>query len=552
MGGPSAVAADDKWGDKGRGGVAAAGGASAAGPGSVLGGDGMVKSVAAAAGAAAASVAAASKKNAGGVGKGADAKGGASRGVAVSRAGSKGGVGAPEPSGTSPSLLDGSVSVFGEGSLPMGMPPMPLSNDPGQYALTPRSEKAYHRLNQEFELLSANLVALAEQSPSSLFASSFSSPKVGLTPLASAGLGASGRNALVVPCLPKPTAPGSLEGKGKLPAAADNALSPNQVPTPGTSQAGADSELSGGQASSAQPASSGRKRDLKGNLSILIPENQAKPINQVVNDAGKSAAGGVQAANKGQRSARSGRGGGAGAGAGGVASSSGAAGVKKEEEGAEAGGAGERAEGEGARGGQDASGMAPNGKMAGTKGGEGAPPTGLMRPPVAPSPGVGMGEMCPDGGQPTSKSMADFPLPSPSGYLQALEMPTPSADLTALMMSARTLGQALAELPTPAGLSLETPLGGLTTPFLAMDWMSPSKSARGFGGGLPSATGLTPILSSATGLTPILSSAPPIPEVPESAMLAAAASADAKQQPAGGDHASQERITPADKRRKVS
>jgi len=173
-----------------------------------------------------------------------------------------------------------SLGQDGDGFRPVGM-------EGNHGVLTPRSEKAYNRINQEFDLVSQQLSLGQDQSPSSLFATLQPSPR---------GL-ANGHQ-----LFPQLSPPSTLKNQirstnssgGRLTSVTDLmpgfSLSPQAdgdrngvMPPAGTSYGSSPKD------SNVSPVTQGAgKRDKKRDLSILIPEGQALKgdVRRVANGVG--------------------------------------------------------------------------------------------------------------------------------------------------------------------------------------------------------------------------------------------------------------------------
>lgn len=180
----------------------------------------------------------------------------------------------PEPEPPSPAdspISEGgflqSLGQDGEGFRPVGM-------EGNHGVLTPRSEKAYNRINQEFDLVSQQLSLGQDQSPSSLFATLQPSPR---------GL-ANGHQ-----LFPQLSPPSTLKGQMRHNNSSGNRLTSVTDLMPGFSLSPqADGDRNGaihsaGTSYGSSPKDSNvspvsqivsGKRDKKRDLSILIPEGQ--------------------------------------------------------------------------------------------------------------------------------------------------------------------------------------------------------------------------------------------------------------------------------------
>mmetsp|Transcript_263 Transcript_263/g.454 ORF Transcript_263/g.454 Transcript_263/m.454 type:complete len:534 (-) Transcript_263:225-1826(-) len=155
-----------------------------------------------------------------------------------------------------------------------GFRPMGVGMDGNQGVLTPRSEKAYNRINQEFDLVSQQLSIGQEQSPSSLFDSLHASPR---------GLHSNGHH-----LFPQLTSPNSLTDQmigsnnssgHRLTSVADLmpgfSLSPNNDGDRGGLRAPAGTSYDAAHPQDGLTPRQPGKKDKKRDLSILIPQGQA-------------------------------------------------------------------------------------------------------------------------------------------------------------------------------------------------------------------------------------------------------------------------------------
>eukprot|EP00898_Chlorokybus_atmophyticus_P001014 jgi/Chlat1/1913/Chrsp149S00119 len=332
-----------------------------------------------------------------------------------------------------------------------GFRPPGLHNDPNPYALTPRSEKAYHRINQEFDFMSQHVSMSTEQSPTSFFMP-MASPR-GLGP-SSLGLKQSFFSSLNSP-LPRHGAPAP---NNMMPLM--SGIMGHNSKFPGQSALLGRLGMQDSMGSPNAPSSS--RKSGKRDLSIVIPINDSKPIN-------------VGDAKKGKNSRQQPHVGVVNTGQSAVAAAAAANAISAA-----------------------AKGKAPVLNAKGVP--SNAPPanmnalvrTGPAKVTTASRPGSNAMPPPPPVQHssaniehnfmelPTPMDMADTPLdlkrqigaslPSPMDLRAMPELATPKDGL----MSARTLNQAISDLPTP---NLETPGTLNMTPFTLanIDWPSPSK-----------------------------------------------------------------------------